>query len=73
MGEWTSCDDRLPENSGIYIIAYDNNFFFNTVKKDIVYTVAAFDAEYGRWNIKLACPIIAWAKFQGLSEDGKWR
>lgn len=73
MGEWTFCDDRLPENSGTYIIAYDNNFFFSTGKKDIVYAFAEFDAEYGSWTIKLACPIIAWAKFQGLSEDGKGR
>lgn len=73
MSEWIYCKDKLPENSGTYLIAYDNNFFFDNSKKDIVYIVAPFDAESGSWNIKLAFPIIAWSRFLRLLEVDEGR
>ena len=69
MSEWIYCKDKLPENTGTYLIAYDNNLFFDNSKKNIVYTVAVFYADAKMWNIKLSCPIIAWSRFQRLSED----
>lgn len=67
MSEWIYCKDKLPKNSDLYLIAYEDILFGN--EKEIAYTVAMFDTESGRWNIKLACLIIAWSSFQKISEN----